>query len=242
MKNESFYLIVVKTGKKYRMKYANTIDEKKREQWRKEWKAGKIRFECGCGSKFGINARGAIYYPAGCEKQRHQRHCIKYRPESEKVENSTLILSDIPHHPKESGKYRSDWLSLCGEHVKELKQTNGSSIFKILKLNCIEANEVKSLKQYMKNLKELDENERCFLVSKIQAIQEYPYGFVKLTVLDASQTNHSIWLSKTFIHELPHALEIGQVFIGFCFLRIEKWKQTTYRKIYVLEGVVASSF
>jgi len=224
------------------MNYAKNIDGNKRDQWRKEWTAGKIRFECGCGSEFGINAKGAIYYPAGCEKQRHQKHCIKYRPASEKVENSTLILSDIPNHPKQSGKYRMDWLTLCKENVKELKQTNGSSIFKIFKLDCMEGSKINSLKHYMKNTKNLNENERCFVVSKIQAIKEYPYGFVKLTVLDANQNHYSIWLSKTFINELPHSLEIGQVFIGFCFLRIEQWKQTTYRKIYVLEGVVTSSF
>lgn len=235
--NKWFELIDNQTGKRYRISYDKTISNEKRERWRKEWKAGKISFECGCGCPFGINAKGAMYYPADLAnrngERRHLKSCVKYRKEIVK-EREVLILSDIPKKPKDAGIYRLDWLLQCEgwNDVERQKQL-------LKELYCFEDGVEKKLNQYVKDIKTVKENCRFLLFGIIKEVKCYPYGFRKLTVYTQNKQYQSIWLADTFLASYEDEIEINDMFVGFCFIRHEKWKNNLYRKIYVLEGLIA---
>lgn len=241
--NRWFELIDRQSGKRYRIDYDKPITKEKRERWRKEWKTGKIAFQCGCGCPFGLNAKGAMYYPAELVnkngERRHTKDCVKYREEVEKKEEAVLVLTDIPKHPKEAGLYRGDWERICRVATDEIKSSNGGTWSKVFSIRTLENGAEKRLKHYSKDIKTVDANVRVFVVARIKELKPYPYGFVKLTLLLNNQKSCSVWLSDGFVSSCGKTIQPDDVFVGFCFVRNEQWKGTTYRKIYVLEGLVA---
>lgn len=234
--NKWFELIDNQTGKRYRISYAKNVSTEKRERWRKEWKEGRISFVCGCGCPFGINARGAMYYPAELKNKngnrRHGKECIKYREEVER-EKMLMVLSVIPKRPKEAGIYRRDWVEIC----KEWDMTEPERFLK--QLICIEDGVERKLTHYVQNVKEVNENCRFLVSGVVKEIKCYPYGFRKLTLCTSSGKRHTVWLSDTFFDSYRSELNVEDRFIGFCYVRHEKWKGELYRKIYVLEGLIA---
>lgn len=229
-----YELTDIQKGKTYRIRYENLIDKEKRMRWRKGWKDGKLRFRCGCGCPFGWNARGAIYYPAGVEAH-HKKDCIKFKEERVK---ETIRLMDVPKHPRDAGVYKTDWEPVYRDVVTRFKQSDGQSVISIFNVYCQLANQEKRVTHFLRKASECQEGQRFLVISRVQEGTSMPYGFIKVILLDSNQKRFVAWFSNRFIETLGRPLSVDDVFVGFCYVRLEQWKGTAFRKVYVLEGVI----
>lgn len=254
-----FILTNTKSQKSYRFSYDRVYTVEEKMNWRKQWLKGMITLRCGCGKVFGINKRGAIYYPASEEKQEHAGHCRKAKEKTSMLQipvESFCLLPPIPRHPKdilvescEEAHVIERWIAYYGRNRSSFKgflqkkmATSGEKNLPVTNILVERRKDLQAKKP---------EEDVLFFIRPVKSIQEERYGFKKVILLDVENQDVSVWIKSSCFSHMSGAQTLTSEkdkstpkpsqplwFVGMGYLREEKWNNRILRKLYILRGAI----
>lgn len=250
-----FILTNTKSQKSYRFSYDRVYTVEEKMIWRKQWLKGMITLQCGCGKAFGINKRGAIYYPASEEKQEHASHCRKAKENDSRLRvpvESFCLIPSIPRHPRDipidhckEASVVEDWIACHGRNRSSFKgflqkkvATNGEETLPVTRVLVERREDIQEKKP---------DQDVLFFIRPVKTIKEERYGFKKVILLDVSGQEIAVWIkSSCFDHMLNHQMITSKSdksteplwFVGMGYIREELWNNRTLRKLYILRGAI----